>query len=149
MPRKSPEPSRDLLEEETQAYCHRQTRQAHGTEIAEDYVEVIADLIDAQGEARAVDIARRLGVTHVTVSKTITRLQREGLVSTKPYRSIFLSDAGRRMAAECRNRHEIVLNFLLALGVDEETALTDTEGIEHHVSDQTLQAFKRFSRKKS
>src|SRR5262245_60407541 len=76
--------------DERQASIHRRTRQAHSSEIAEDYVEVIGDLIDTQGEARAIDIARRLGVTHVTVTKTVGRLQRAGLVTSRPYRSIFL-----------------------------------------------------------
>lgn len=127
---------------------HVATRRAHSTELAEDYVEVIADLIAESGEARAIDIARRLGVTHVTVTKKIARLARDGLVSTKPYRSIFLTGEGQEIAARCRERHQIVMNFLIALGVDKEVALTDSEGIEHHVSDETLAAFKRFTARK-
>ncbi len=133
-----------LLAEETQANHHRKIRQAHGSEIAEDYVEVIADLIAVKGEARATEIARRLGVTHVTVSKTIVRLQNEGLVTSEPYRSIFLTKKGEQMAEKSRERHEIVIKFLRALGVSEKTALADAEGIEHHVSDETLRVFKRF-----
>ncbi len=128
-----------------EAEGHRRTRRAHLTEIAEDYVEVIADLIDSTGEARAVDISRRLGVTHVTVVKTIARLQREGLVTAKPYRSIFLSDAGRALAQRVRHRHEVVVRFLRTLGVSDASARSDAEGIEHHVSDETLAAFERFS----
>ncbi|MFO0839775.1 MAG: manganese-binding transcriptional regulator MntR [Phycisphaerae bacterium] len=127
-----------------EAENHRRTRRAHLTEIAEDYVEVIADLIDTTGEARATDIARRLGVTHVTVVKTVARLAREGLVTSRPYRSIFLTDAGRHLATESRKRHALVLRFLLALGVDDAVAHADAEGIEHHVSQQTLAAFERF-----
>jgi DtxR family manganese transport transcriptional regulator len=124
----------------------RQTRQARKTEIAEDYVELIADLIDGSGEARAVDIARGLGVSHATVIKTIARLQRDGLVVTRPYRAIFLTDEGRRLAEWSRRRHELVVQFLLALGVSEETAHADAEGMEHHVSAETLAAFERFIR---
>ncbi len=120
-----------------------QTRRARRTEIAEDYVELIADLINSGGEARAVDIARRLGVSHATVIKTIGRLQRDGLVVSKPYRSIFLSDAGRRLAEWSRSRHDLVVKFLLAIGVSEETAHADAEGMEHHVSPETLAAFQR------
>lgn len=126
---------------ERQALRHRQTRRAHLSEIAEDYVEVIADLIDNTGEARAVDIARRLGVSHVTVVKTVARLQRSGLVTTRPYRSIFLTDAGRDAATRARQRHQVVLDFLRAIGVGEEAAQADAEGIEHHVSEETLAAF--------
>ncbi len=69
-------------------------------ETAQDYVEAIADLSAALGEARVVDLARRLGVTHVTVNRTLARLQQAGYVNTKPYRAIFLTDAGRKLAEE-------------------------------------------------
>jgi DtxR family manganese transport transcriptional regulator len=67
-------------------------------------------------------------------------------VTTRPYRSIFLTEEGRRLAAQSRQRHEIVLNFLLALGVPAAAANADAEGIEHHVSPPTLAAFERFTR---
>lgn len=129
---------------DTQASHHRQVRQARETEVVEDYVELIADLIDAQGEARAVDIARRLGVTNATVAKMIARLQQMELVTSLPYRSVFLTDAGRRMAEESRRRHHIVVALLRAVGVSEPTAWADAEGIEHHCSKETLDAFDRF-----
>ena len=122
----------------------QRVREAHQTEVAEDYVELIAQLIEKTGEARVVDLADWLGVTNATVNNTIQRLQRDGLVTSKPYRSIFLTDKGRELAEASRRRHEIVRDFLLALGVDSETAETDSEGIEHHVSDVTLQAFRQF-----
>ena len=119
----------------------RRTRDEHAQETAQDYVELIADLIAEAGEARAIDLARRLGVTHVTVGRTIQRLQREGFVTAQPYRSIFLTAAGRRLAQDSRRRHEIVVAFLLSLGISETTAQSDAEGIEHHVSKETLKAF--------
>jgi DtxR family transcriptional regulator, manganese transport regulator len=122
----------------------RQTRAAHRTETAEDYVELIADLIDVRGEARTVDIAVRLGVTQATVANTISRLQRDGLIEHRPYRSIFLTEAGRELAEMARRRHRLVVAFLRALGLSEETAEQDAEGIEHHVSEETLKAFARF-----
>ena len=121
-------------------------RDDHRHELVEDYVELIADLIDAQGEARAVDLATRLGVTGATVNAQVTRLQRDGLVTSEPYRAIFLTERGRALAEACRRRHHIVLAFLAALGVSEETARRDAEGIEHHVSDETMAAFDRFVR---
>lgn len=130
-----------------QAADHRQTRKARRQELAEDYVEVVADLISSSGEARAVDIATRLGVSHVTVTKMVDRLRRDGLVTTRPYRSIFLTDAGRQMAQRIRHRHEIVFQFLRAIGVSDENAHADAEGIEHHVSDETLAAFERVARR--
>jgi DtxR family manganese transport transcriptional regulator len=143
-PVRSRAPAPALLGPEKQALNHRRTRQAHAAEIAEDYVEVIADLIDAGGEARAVDIARRLGVTHVTVTKTVSRLKKRGLVSTRPYRSIFLTEAGRGLAETSRQRHQTVTRFLTAIGVSELVAHSDAEGIEHHVSDETLRAMRAF-----
>ena len=117
-------------------------RQAHQSEVAEDYVEMIADLIGEKGEARAVDLAARFGVTPPTVNATVQRLVREGLVVSRPYRSIFLTAAGRAMAERCAERHNTVRDFLVTIGVDPETAETDAEGLEHHVSEQTLDAFR-------
>ncbi|MHA1108186.1 MAG: MarR family transcriptional regulator, partial [Alphaproteobacteria bacterium] len=110
------------LRPDQQAGHHRQVRQARETEIAEDYVELIADLIDSQGEARAADIARRLGVSQASVNKTTARLQQAGLVTTQPYRSIFLTEEGRRLAEASRARHLIIVDFLRAIGVSEDTA---------------------------
>lgn len=123
---------------------HRRTRQQNRAEVAEDYVEAIADLIEAGGEARAVDVARRLGVSHVTVLQTVRRLQRDGLVTTQPYRSIFLTPEGRRLAEHSRHRHRVVTAFLEAVGVPADAARADAEGLEHHVSKETLAAFERF-----
>jgi DtxR family manganese transport transcriptional regulator len=100
----------------------RRTRQEHANELAQDYAEMIAELITATGEARVIDLARRLGVTHVTVG---------------------LTDAGRKLAQESRHRHLTVLDFLRSLGVPESVAQSDAEGIEHHVSKETLTAFRR------
>jgi DtxR family transcriptional regulator, manganese transport regulator len=126
------------------AESFRQTRKAHRAETADDYVELIADLVDEHGEARSVDVAGRLGVSHATVAKTLTRLQRQGLIVHRPYRGTFLTDAGRRLAEEARQRHRLVVAFLVSIGVSAETAHHDAEGIEHHVSDETLSVFKRF-----
>src|SRR5579862_2978991 len=126
-----------------QAENFRRSRRDRATEVAQDYVEAIADLSDSLGEARVVDLARRLGVTHVTVNRTLSRLQQAGYVNTRPYRSIFLTDAGRRLAAECKRRHETVVAFLRSLGISEKISELDAEGIEHHVSPETLAAFER------
>jgi len=109
---------------------------------------MIADLIAKTGEARVVDLARGLGVTHVTAGQTLRRLQRRGLVATQPYRSSFLTAAGRNLAKESRDRHDVVVKFLLALGVPQAVAESDAEGIEHHVSPETLEAFVRHLRSK-
>lgn len=119
-------------------------RTDHATETGEDYVELVAELIAEKGEARTVDLAKRLGVTSVTVSKTIQRLERDGLVKTEPYRSIFLTDKGRAVAEEVRERHETLRSFLISMGVPAEIAEADSEGMEHHISEETLRCMKRF-----
>jgi DtxR family manganese transport transcriptional regulator len=123
------------------------TRQEHAQETAQDYVEMVAELIDTVGEARVIDLARRLGVTHVTVSRTLQRLRRDGFVAFLPYRSIFLTAAGRRLAEETRHRHEVVVEFLQSLGIPAAVANSDAEGIEHHVSRETLEAFEKHLRR--
>ena len=133
----------EMLDADQQAANFQRVREAHQTEVAEDYVELIADLIETTGEARATDIARRLGVTHPTVVKTIARLQRDGLVASQPYRSIFLTITGRAMAERCKRRHAVVVSFLRAIGVSAQTAERDAEGVEHHISEETLAAFER------
>ena len=128
---------------EDQATCFRHVREARRNELVEDYVELIADLIDDGGEARAVDIAARLGVTKPTVNKMLKRLQVEELITQRPYRAIFLTEAGRELAEESRKRHHIVESFLLSIGVSPDTARADAEGMEHHVSDETLKIFEK------
>ncbi len=128
----------------TRSAAFRRIRADHQSELAEDYVELIADLIDEHGEARGTDVALRLGVANATVVKTLKRLQDGGLVTQEPYRSIFLTPVGWKMADDGRRKHKIVEGFLLALGISEETARIDSEGIEHHVSEETLKAMARF-----
>lgn len=122
---------------------HQRTRSDHANEVAEDYVEAIAQAISDHGVCRSVDLVQQFGVTHATVNNTVKRLQRDGLVLTKPYQPIELTLAGRRLASQSRRRHEIVENFLIRLGVSKRTAAVDSEGIEHHVSKETLDAMKR------
>src|SRR5476651_1108101 len=105
-----------------QAENLRRSRRDRSVETAQDYVEAIADLSVSLGEARVVDLARRLGVTHVTVNRTLARLRHAGYVNTRPYRAIFLTDTGRKLAEECKRRHETVAAFLRKLGISEKTA---------------------------
>ena len=122
----------------------RRTRADHQDETAEDYVEAVADLIDETGEARVRDLAKLMGVSHVTVTRIVSRLCALGLLETEPRKPIRLTAKGRRMAQAARERHDIVVAFLQALGVRAETANLDAEGIEHHVSDETLRAMRAY-----
>jgi DtxR family manganese transport transcriptional regulator len=135
-------PQRPLAAVQSEAF--QRVRADHQSEIAEDYVELIADLIEERGEARGIDIAQRLGVSTATVVKTLRRLQDEKLITQEPYRAVFLTDVGRKLAEDGRRRHGIVEEFLVAIGVIPEIARIDAEGIEHHVSAETLAAMERF-----
>lgn len=129
---------------ERRAAAFRATREAHATEMAEDYVELIDDLLTDRGEARLIDLATHMGVSQPTVAKIVQRLKSLGLVQSRPYRALFLTDEGKSLALRSRERHQVVLGFLLAIGVDRDVAEIDAEGIEHHVSDATLRTMRRF-----
>lgn len=134
----------DLPSAAIQVENFRQARQARRQERVDDYVELIADLIREKGEARQVDLAERIGVKQPTVAKMLRRLADQGYVVCQRYRGPLLTAAGERLALASRSRHQVVEQVLLALGVDAGAARRDAEGIEHHVSAATLQAFRRF-----
>tara|TARA_B100000579_G_scaffold368050_1_gene328741 strand:- start:90 stop:485 length:396 start_codon:yes stop_codon:yes gene_type:complete len=122
-------------------------RNAHKTENTEDYLELIAELLNTKGEARIVDIAENLGIAQATANKTIQRLQSQGYIKREPYRSIFLTFKGQKIASYSKKRHITVYSFLLSIGLDKKTAAEDAEGIEHHVSDKTLKRMDYFNSK--
>jgi len=122
-------------------------RNAHKSENTEDYLELINDLINNNGEARIVEIANKLNVAQATANKTIKRLQLQGFIDKQPYRSIFLTEKGQKIALSSKKRHEIVYKFLINLGVSKKIALADSEGIEHHVSKKTLVMMEKFNKK--
>ncbi|MBV1837135.1 manganese-binding transcriptional regulator MntR [Acetobacter estunensis] len=134
--------SRRMPDVETQSRGFEAAREARRSVLVEDYLELISDLLLEGGEARQVEIAKRLGVSQPTVAKMLARLVAEGLVHQKPYRGVFLSEAGQKVADDARIRHQVVERFLLALGVSRESAQIDAEGMEHHVSEETLSAFR-------
>jgi DtxR family transcriptional regulator, manganese transport regulator len=140
----APLPVADMPAEPTQALRFGKAREARSATLTEDYVELIADLIAVHGEARATVGAKRLGVTHPTALKSIARLKREGLATSRPYRGIFLTDAGQALAERVRARHRLMVELLRAVGVPAEAAEADAEGMEHHASEATLTAFARF-----
>jgi DtxR family manganese transport transcriptional regulator len=133
-----------LPAEGIQARRFGKARSAQSLALSEDYVELIADLLATIGEARPTDVARRLGVSHVTAIKVIARLKREGLATGRPYRGIFLTQEGHKLAARVKARHRLVVDVLKAIGVPADAAESDAEGIEHYVSEKTLTAFARF-----
>lgn len=122
----------------------RALKRAHGTASAgptprvEDYVEVVYELILEKGYARIIDIGQHLHVSSPTATKMIQRLAEEGLVVYERYRGIALTDAGTELAKKVRHRHDVVMQFLRLLGADEATAHKETEGLEHHLQEETL-----------
>ena len=125
----------------------KKVRDAHKTENTEDYLEIIAELLNVNGEARIVDIANKLGIAQATANKTIQRLQGQGFVKKEPYRSIFLTLKGQELASISKKRYIVVLTFLKNLGLDSKTAEADAEGIEHHVSNKTLKKMEQYNKK--
>lgn len=125
------------------SHTHQRIRRDHATELAEDYVEVIDDIISEAGICRAVDLVEHFQVTHATVSNAVGRLVRDGFAKSQAYQPIELTAKGKRLASKARYRHETVKSFLRRLGVSEEAARIDSEGIEHHVGKETLDAMQR------
>src|SRR5258708_40087666 len=123
---------RVLPEEPDQAIRFGKARTAQSGALLEDYVELISDLHALNGEARPTDIARRLGVAHATVIKTIGRLKREGLAVAKPYSGGFLTESGESLAARGRARHPCGGDLLLAGGVPVRSPESGARGTEHH-----------------
>ena len=123
-------------------------RNAHKNENTEDYLELIAELLNKYGEARIVDIANELNIAQATANKTIKRLNSQGYIKKEPYRSIFLTLKGQKIASQSKKRHNIVYQFLINLGVDKKIASADSEGIEHHVSKTTLFKMDKYNRSK-
>ena len=127
---------------------YQRIRDDHATELAEDYVEAIAEVIDENDVCRVTDLAEHFGVSHVTVIRAVRRFERDGLVKVEQNEPIELTQRGAELADACLRRHQIVYEFLLALGVAEKTAAADAEGIEHHVSSETLKHMTRFVRQR-
>jgi len=123
---------------------HDRVRRQHSDELAEDYVEAIADLLARTGQSRVTDLQRIFGVSHVSVIRALKRIEDRELVHRSGDGGWHLTASGESMAKESGRRHELVLNFLRALGVSDVQAEADAEGMEHHLSKETLEAMRRF-----
>ena len=121
-------------------------RNQNKNEILEDYVEATQEISEIKGDVKNADLSIHFGVSQATINKNLKRLISSKLATSEPYRSIFLTDKGKKLAAISKEKHEIVYQFLIKLGVSKKTAQYDSEGIEHHVSDETLKLMKNFSK---
>ena len=105
---------------------------------AEDYLERIHELIEEKGYARVVDIASSLEVKQASVTSMVQKLGELGYVNYEKYRGLILTDKGREVAMRIQRRHETLSRFFSLLGLDSKTQQADIEGIEHHLSAETL-----------
>ena len=112
----------------------------------EDYLERISELIKTKGYARVVDIAAELKISQASVTAMVQRLDGEGLVKYEKYRGMVLTHAGEAVAARIVHRHELLTDFLRHLGLPEDVIARDVEGMEHHVSAETIAAIEKLNR---
>jgi Mn-dependent DtxR family transcriptional regulator len=110
----------------------------------EDYLEVIYELVEQKGYATTVDISTYLNVSSPSVTKMTQRLDETGYLKYEKYRGIRLTDEGVRIAQNIRNRHGLLAEFFKMIGVDEESANSDAEGIEHHLHPETIKRLEDF-----
>jgi Mn-dependent DtxR family transcriptional regulator len=106
----------------------------------EDYLEQILDLINTKGYARVADIAQGLKISQASVTNMVQRLDAEGLLKYEKYRGLVLTTAGETLARNIMRRHQLLTDFLRMLEIEEEVVYHDVEGMEHHISPQTLNA---------
>ena len=123
---------------------HDWVRRQHSDELAEDYVEAIDAMLVERGQARVTDLQGVFGVSHVSVIRALKRLEERGLVRRTEGGGYDLTETGKAMAEASAARHELVVRFLLALGVSTGQAEADAEGMEHHLSVETLNAMEAF-----
>ena len=114
------------------------------TDRMEDYLEVIYELVQEKGYATTVDISSYLNVSSPSVTKMMQKLDETGYLKYEKYRGIKLTNEGTRIARNIRNRHGLLAEFFMIIGVDEETANNDAEGIEHHLHHETMKKLEEF-----
>jgi len=114
------------------------------TDRMEDYLEVIYELILEKGYATTVDISSYLNVSSPSVTKMMQKLDETGYLKYEKYRGIKLTNEGIRIARNIRNRHGLLAEFFMIIGIDEEIANNDAEGIEHHLHPETMKKLEEF-----
>lgn len=114
------------------------------TDRMEDYLEVIYELIKQKGYATAVDISESLNVSSPSVTKMLQRLDESKYLHYEKYRGINLTNEGTAVAESIREKHHLLAEFFKMIGVDENIANVDAEGIEHHLHPETLKKLQQF-----
>src|SRR6184192_1100826 len=119
---------------------------ARPSQSAEDYLERIHELIEQKGYARVVDIASSLKVKQASVTSMVQKLAEAGYINYEKYRGLILTDQGREVARKIQNRHETLSRFFSIFGLDAESQRQDIEGIEHHLSPDTVEILSDLAR---
>lgn len=123
--------------------AHRSAKSASSSRM-EDYLEVIAELVEMKGYATTLDISRYMDVSAPSVTKMLQRLDDGGYLKYEKYHGINLTAKGSHVAETIRQKHGILLEFFEILGVGSETANQDAEGIEHHLNPKTIRQMRKF-----
>lgn len=113
--------------------------QSTPSQSAEDYLERIHELITRKGYARVVDIAESLGVKQASVTSMVQRLGELGYLNYEKYRGLVLTDRGLEVATNIQRRHKTLSRFFSLFGLSKEVQRKDIEGIEHHLSSDTVE----------
>jgi len=116
------------------------SQKRHASSAVEDYLEQILELINTKGYARVVDIAQRLSISQASVTNMVQKLDADGLLKYEKYRGLVLTTAGEELARNITLRHQLLSDFLHLLGLDPQVIHHDVEGMEHHVSPETVHA---------
>ena len=116
-------------------------------ESGEMYIESIYVLNKKMGNVRSIDVCEHLGYSKPSVSRAMSLLKKGGFVSADKNGYLTLTDAGREVAEKMYQRHTILSELLISLGVSEETAIDDACKIEHHISDESFNAIKKYLEK--
>src|SRR6266700_179180 len=109
------------------------------SQTAEDYLERIHELIEEKGYARVVDIAFSLQVKQASVTSMVQKLGELGYLNYEKYRGLVLTEKGKQVATGIQKRHETLSRFFSLFGLAPETQKQDIEGIEHHLSPETVE----------
>jgi len=121
-----------------------QTEKAGSSTRMEDYLEVIAELVELKGYATTLDISRYMDVSAPSVTKMLQRLDENGYLEYEKYHGINLTPKGTHLSDSIRQKHGILLEFFEILGIGRDTANQDAEGIEHHLNPRTIKQLRKF-----
>lgn len=122
----------------------KRTREDHTSETASDYAEAVELISQQKGECRLRDLAELFQISNASAHRAIGRLKRIGLMESEPYGPIRLTKKGRVLANRSQGMHQLVVDFLVAIGVPRQSAEIDAEGLEHHIGEDTERAFRAF-----